>query len=152
MENNELKKVCVKNRMCYYFDDITEIEDFDFDILLDEKSCENILVYDVSYNILIDRKPLCIRFNKVDGFIIVYDGTRYLVLFGPEKSDTIYFRIRYLKSKKIGIAYVFSHNYTGLRIDSYDVLPLGKTLTLHNVVMLLRSVLNKNQFTTLIYS
>ena len=126
MENNELKKVCIKNRMCYYFDDIIEIEDFDFDILLDEKLCENILVYDISYNILIDRKPLCIRFNKVDGFIIVYDGTRYLVLFGPEKSDVIYNRIRYLKSKKIGIAYVFSHNYTRLRIDSYDALPLGK--------------------------
>ena len=108
MENNELKKVCIKNRMCYYFDDTIEIEDFDFDILLDEKLCENILVYDISYNILIDRKPLCIRFNKVDGFIIVYDGTRYLVLFGPEKCDVIYNRIRYLKSKKIGIACFFS--------------------------------------------
>ena len=44
MENNEFKKVCIKNRTCYYFDDITEIEDFDFgNILLDEKSYENIL-------------------------------------------------------------------------------------------------------------
>ena len=44
MENNEFKNVCIKNRTCYYFDDINEIEDFDFDnILLDEKSYENIL-------------------------------------------------------------------------------------------------------------
>ena len=37
MENNELKKVRIKNRTCYDFDNIIEIEDFKFDnILLDE--------------------------------------------------------------------------------------------------------------------
>ena len=35
--------------MCYYFDDIIQIEDFNFDkILLDEKLYENILFYDVT--------------------------------------------------------------------------------------------------------
>ena len=35
--------------MCCYFNDIIEIEDFDFDnILKDEKSYENILVYNIS--------------------------------------------------------------------------------------------------------
>ena len=29
MQNNELKKVCTKNRTRYYFVDITKIEDFD---------------------------------------------------------------------------------------------------------------------------
>ena len=39
MENNELKRVCIKNCTCCYFDDIIKIVDFDFDnILLDEKS------------------------------------------------------------------------------------------------------------------
>ena len=32
-----------------YFDEIIKIKDFDLDILLDEKSYENILIYDVSY-------------------------------------------------------------------------------------------------------
>ena len=41
-------------------------------------------------------KPLCIRFDKIDGFIRVYDRTRYLVLFGSEKYDSMYNRIRYL--------------------------------------------------------
>ena len=35
--------------MRYYFDEIIKIKDFDLDILLDEKSYENILIYDVSY-------------------------------------------------------------------------------------------------------
>ena len=32
-----------------YFDEIIKIKDFDLDILLDEKSYENILIYDVLY-------------------------------------------------------------------------------------------------------
>ena len=36
--------------MCYYFDDIIKLENFDLDnVLIDEKSDENILIYDISY-------------------------------------------------------------------------------------------------------
>ena len=51
-----------------------------------------------------------IRFYEVDEFIRVYDGTRYLMLLGSEKHDTIYNRIRYPTSQEGGITYVFSHN------------------------------------------
>ena len=48
--NDELKEIDLKSRTCYYFDDIIKIEDFDFDnILIDEKSYGNILVYNISY-------------------------------------------------------------------------------------------------------
>ena len=77
--------------------------------LIDEKSYEHILVYNNSYKTLIDAKPLCIKFEKIDGFIRVYDGTRYLVLFGSEKYDFIYNRIRYLAGVKTGFTYVISH-------------------------------------------
>ena len=63
-------------------------------MLINKKSYENILVYDILYKTLIDSKPLRIRFDKTDGFIRVYDGTRYLVLFGSEKYDSIYGRIK----------------------------------------------------------
>ena len=76
--------------MCYYFDHIIKIEDFGFDdILLNEKSYKNFLIYDISYISLIGAKPLRIRFDKIDGFIRIYDGRRYIVLFGPEKYDPI---------------------------------------------------------------
>ena len=85
MKNNELKKVYLKNQTCYYFDDIIKIEDFEFNnILLDEESQENILIYNVSYKTLIGTKPLHIKFNNVDGFIRDYDQTKYLVLFDLE--------------------------------------------------------------------
>ena len=48
MENNELKKFCIKNSTCYYFDDIIELEDFNLgNILIDEKSHGYILIYDI---------------------------------------------------------------------------------------------------------
>ena len=50
---------------------------------------------------LIVLKPLGIGFDKTDGLIKVYDDTRYLVLFLPEKHDAIYNRIRYLISRKM---------------------------------------------------
>ena len=66
-ENNELKKVWVKNRTYYYVDDLVKLEDVDFDnSSLNKKSSENILVYDVSYKTLISAKSLRILFNKVD--------------------------------------------------------------------------------------
>ena len=34
MENNESKKIRIKNRMCYYFHDIVKLEDFDLDNFL----------------------------------------------------------------------------------------------------------------------
>ena len=48
-ELKELKEIDIKNCMRYYFDEIIKIEDFDFDILLDEKSDKNILACDISY-------------------------------------------------------------------------------------------------------
>ena len=131
--------------MCCYFDDIIKFKYFDFDnVLTDGKSCENILMYNISYITLISPKQLHIRFNKIDGLIRVYGGTTYLVLFGPVKYDTIYNRIKNFISHKSDITYVISHHYARIKVDSYDSLPREKTLTLH-VIILSNSVFNKNQ-------
>ena len=74
------------------------MDDFDLNnILIDQKPYENILVYNIPHKFLTDSKSFQIRFDKIDGFIRVYDETRYLVLFGPEKYNVIFNRIRYLK-------------------------------------------------------
>ena len=86
------------------------------------------MIYGVLYKTLIGAKPLHIRFNKIHTFIRIYDKNRYLTLFGSEKYDAIYKRIRYLTSQKSGITYVFSHNYTKIRDDSYDFLPIEKKI------------------------
>ena len=116
-------------------DDIIKIEDFGLDnILLDEKSYENILVYDILYKSLIDSKPLRIRFDKIDGFIRVFDRARYLVFFGSEKYDSIYNRIKYHMNVKSSIIYIIPNNNAKIKVDSYDSLPLGKTMTFYDVI------------------
>ena len=95
---------------------------------------------------LICAKALPIRFNKINGFIGVYDGTEYLVLFGTEKYDAIFNRISYLIGVKSGITYVISHCYVKIKVDSYDSLPLKKKLTFHNDVMLIKSIFNKDKY------
>ena len=137
--NDKLKEIDIKNPTCYYFDYIIKSEDFDVDkILIDEKSYENILVYNNSCKSLIDFKPLHIWFNKIDEFIRVYDGTRYVLLFGSEKNDFIYNRFRYLISVKNGITHVISHNYKKIKVNSYNSLPLKKTMTFHNIIILIK--------------
>ena len=81
--NDKSKEIYIKNCMWYYFYNIFKIEVLDLDkILIDEKSYENILVYNSFYKSLIGSKPLHIRFNKLNRFIRVYDGTRYWILLG----------------------------------------------------------------------
>ena len=135
-----------KNRRCYYFDKMINFEDFNLDnILIDEKLYENTLVYNISYKNLIGAKPLLIRFDKIDGFIRGYDGTRYLVLFGAEKCDFIYNMIRYLIGVESDITYSISQNLAKIKVVLCDSLLLVKTLTLHNAYKLTGSVFNKDK-------
>ena len=54
----------------------------------------------------------------------IYDRTRYITLFGSEKYEAIYNRIRYLISRKSCITYI---------------------LTLHDVTINIKSALNKDE-------
>ena len=114
-------------------------------MLLEEKSYEDLLIYDILYKTFMSKKPLRIRFNNVDGFIKIYDGTRYLVLFGPERYDPTYNWIKYVISEKSSITYIISHNFAKIKRDSYDSLPLEKTMTFHDVIILIKSVFKKDK-------
>ena len=88
--------------------------------------------------------PLCIRFDKIDGCIKIYDGIRYLVLFSY-LYDEICNRINYLISKESVITDSFDHNFARIRIDSYNSLLIEKMLTFHNFIILIKSVFNENK-------
>ena len=77
-------------------------------------------------NILVDEKSYK---------IILFSDISYKTLIGPKP-----LRIR------PNIVDGFIRIYGGSRyLDSHDSLPLEKILTLHNVIILIKSVLNKNQ-------
>ena len=94
--NDELKEIDIKHCACYYSDDI-RVGDFGFNnVLLSSKLFENTLIYDISYKTFMSARALGISFDKVDGI-------RYLLLFGPERYDAIYDRVRYLINKKVAL-------------------------------------------------
>ena len=64
-----------------------------------------------------------------------------------EKYERTFDIIRYLIMLKISISYVVSHKYTNIKIDSYD-----ETITMHNVIILIKSVLMKTIITITIKS
>ena len=77
--------------------------------------------------------------------IEIYDGIKYLVLLGPEQYYAIYNSIRYLISAKSGLKDSINHNFARIRIDSHNSLPVEKTLIFHNVITLIKPVVNKNK-------
>ena len=92
------------------------------------------------YKSLIDSKPLHIRFDKIDEFVRVYDGTRQLVLFRSKIYDSIHNRIRYFITVKNSITYRSSHNYAKNQSRFMQSLPPVKPITFHNVIILYKSV------------
>ena len=88
--------------MCCYFDDIINGTKINFsNILLDKTLYENISVYNILYKTPTGPKPLCIRFDKIDGFIIALDGkNKHLILFDYGLFSKIYDKIISLISKK----------------------------------------------------
>ena len=59
--------------------------------------------------------------------------------------DEICDRIRYLISEKSGITDSMNHNFARIRIDSYNYTPIEKILTFHNIIILIKAIVNKNE-------
>ena len=125
---NELKEINIKNRSCYHFDDIINGIKINFsNILLDKKIHENTSAYNISYKTLTGPKPLRVRFDKIDGFIIALDGKiKHLVLFDYGFLDKICDKFKYLTSKKIGIISSINYYFGMIKIDAYNSLLIKK--------------------------
>ena len=54
-------------------------------------------------------------------------------------------RTKYLISEKSGITDSINQSFRKIRIYSYNSLPIEKILTFHNVIILIKSVVDKNK-------
>ena len=86
------------------------------------------------------------RFDKIDRFIRALGGEiRHSVLFDYGWFDKICDNIKCLVSEKSGITDSINHNFGKIRIDLYSSLPTKKILTFHNMIILFKSLVNKNK-------
>ena len=98
---------------------------------------ENISPYNISYKASTGPKPFCIKFDKIDGFIISLDGKiKHLVLFDYGLSDEFCDKIKYLISQKSATTNRINYNFEKIKTDSYNSLPIKKILTVTILIML----------------
>ena len=67
------------------------------------------------------------------------------MLFGHGCYDAIYNRIRYFIIDKIGTTDIISPNFARIKTDLYNSLPIKRTLTFHNFIRLIKSIVDKNE-------
>ena len=93
--SNKVKDIDIKNYTYYFFDDISNIKNFDpNNIIIDEKSYKNIIIYYIGYVTIKDSKylkinsvnPLYLIFNRVNGYFEEINKSRYLTLVSTKKS------------------------------------------------------------------
>ena len=84
-----IKEINIKNQTYYFFDDMINIKDFDSNLLkIDKKSYKNIDIYYIGHITMKDSdyvkinsvNPLYLIIEKVDGYIEVKNGNRYVIL------------------------------------------------------------------------
>ena len=91
----KLKEIDLKNRIYYFFDDMINIKHLDpNEIMVDEKSYKNILIYHIGYvtpkdlscTTINSVNPLYLIINKTNGYIEESNGNKYLTLVPTNKS------------------------------------------------------------------
>ena len=93
--NNKAKGTDIKNRTYYVFNDITNIKKFNpNNIKIDNKLYKEILIYYIGYVMIKDLKyvniisvnPLCLIFNRVNGYSEEINGNKYLTIVPTNES------------------------------------------------------------------
>ena len=83
---------------------------------------------------------MCIRFDKIVGFIEVYSGIRCLVSL---EYNEIYDKIKCLIIEQKDITDNIDWNFAKIRIDSHKSLPIEKILIFYNAIILIKSIVNE---------
>ena len=117
--------------MCFYFDDIingTKINFSNISLNINRiKSHENISVYKISYKTPTGSKPLRMRLDKINRFIMSLGGEiKQLVLFDYKLLDKIWDITKYLINIKSGIKNSINYNLGKIKVDSYNSLLIKK--------------------------
>ena len=86
-----------------------------------------------------------IRFDKIDRFIKINDKIRYLVSFDYSYYDKICEKIKYPISDQSGITDSINPNFVKSKIDSYNSFPIEKIFIFHNVIIFIKSLVDKNK-------
>ena len=158
----ELKQINIKNQAYYFYNDITDIENFDSSLLkLDKKSYKDISIYNIGY-ITIKNIGNCNNINSVNllylhifhasGYTEEKDENKYIIFDYTDEDkevlkkhneifDGLIDEIKAINSsKKID----YAKDYMKIKFISNDILPINKAIKFHLMTISIRCVFGED--------
>ena len=157
-----IEEINIKNRTYYFFDDMINITNFDPNLLkIDKKSYKNIDIYYIGYIPLKDSyyvkinsvNPLYLIISEADGYIKEKNGSKYLVFDSANENNEVlkkYAGLWYVTKSETetmneGKKGEYDKDFMKIKFDTDDNLPLYKTLKLHNMTIIIKSVFEEDR-------
>ena len=157
----EVKKINIKNRTYYFYNDIIDLKNFDARLLKgDKQSYKNIGIYNIGYITIkkIDDcknihsvNPLHLLIDHAGGYIEEKRANKYLVFDSTDVNKELLKNYNNVwnwirdKIKEISSGECdYEKNYIKIRFNSDDNLPLNKPLKFHNMTITIRSVFEED--------
>ena len=153
------KQINLKNRSFYFWNDQIWINNFNAkNLRLDKKSVVNINIYYIGY---VTEKPeyningvnpLYLFISELDRFIDENNGNKYLSITLTDSNNDVLIKYAEVwngiknQIKKINNDSVveYDKDYMEIKFDSDDNLPLNKVLKSHALIIIVRSVFQRD--------
>ena len=145
----DVKSIENKNRKYCFFDDIINLNDFDWWLLkIDKKSNKDIDIYYIEY-IIIKKiyeyenissvNPLNLIINSLTGHLKEKNDKKYLILDSTEKYQEVWYKIRSeIEALNGRIELLCKKNHVKIGINTVDDLPLNKPLKFLSVGIIIK--------------
>ena len=137
------KRLDVKYKTYYFYDDLINIKDFDAKLLkLDKKTSINLDIYYIGY---VTKKPewgvnsvnpLYLMINRIDGFIEEKNGDKYLNIAHTDRNSEM--------PKKYSEEVNDGKDYMKIKFNSDDDIPLNKQLDFPTITVIIRNIFEKD--------
>ena len=157
-----IKEINIKNRTYCFYNDIIDLKTFDSNNLkLDKKTYKDLDIYNIGY-VTIKKigdcydvnsvNPLYLRINNASGYIKEINKDKYLIFDDTDKNkelleiyDDVFSGIM-SKIKKIGDDWLeYTKDYTKIKFNLDDILPLNKSLKFYQVTISIRCVFSEDK-------
>ena len=154
----EIKQISIKNRNYYFHNDITDLKDFDANLLkIDKKSHKNINIYYTGYIRIkkiddYESIPSYLRIGHASGYIEEKNGNKYLIFNSVDENkevlkkyadiwDGIKNKIKAINCDKEND---YGKDYMKIKFNFDDDLPLNKLLKFHLMTIIIRCVFSED--------
>ena len=151
-----IKQVNIKNRQNYFFNDMTNITDFDLSLLNVDSlrfRDDDLIIYDIKYiKNLSGLNSLYLVFNNLHAYIEKSSENKYLIFASTDKNkmvlgdytenwNDIKEQIKSISGNKV---IKYSKDFMKTKFESDDDLPISKIINISVCVIIIRGVFQEN--------